>query len=444
MAGEAAGSRRRGNLLYSRAVNPLLSPLHARRNFRLGVLNGMLYTLAETLIDPTLVLVAFVSHLTASPILIGLVAPLRDAGWFLPQLWMSGYIQSLPVKLSIYRPTAVVRLAAWGALAVLALAAPSPAVLLVGFFLAFGTYAVVSGVSGLAFMEVVGKTIAPPQRAVFYAWRLFTGGLAGLGAAALVRWLLGDPGAPAFPRNFGLLFGLGWVAAALGLGAFGLIREPADPNPPPRAQPREQLRRALAVLRAHPNFRRFLYLRASLIIAGAPVPFFAVFAREQLGAPLTMVGTYLSAYTVASLLTNVLVGRFAARLGNRRIMQLGAAATVLMSASVAAMAAAAPGLPASGGSAALWLVPAFVLLGVRETCLGIAGQSLLLDIAPAGDRSLYVGFTNSVLGVVLLSTVLSGVVVATLGFPALLVLGLVAGVTALAAGRRVADPQAPA
>jgi hypothetical protein len=34
-----------------------------RRNFRLGVINGLLFTLAETLLDPTLALAAYVSQL---------------------------------------------------------------------------------------------------------------------------------------------------------------------------------------------------------------------------------------------------------------------------------------------------------------------------------------------------------------------------------------------
>lgn len=67
------------------------------RNFRLGVINGALFTLAETLMDPTLVMVAFVSALTSSPLLIGLIVPLRNTGWFLPQLYVSTFLESVPL-----------------------------------------------------------------------------------------------------------------------------------------------------------------------------------------------------------------------------------------------------------------------------------------------------------------------------------------------------------
>ncbi|MBL8055720.1 MAG: MFS transporter [Anaerolineales bacterium] len=416
----------------------------ASRNFWLGVLNGLFFTLAETLIDPTLVLVAFVSRLTDSPVLIGLVAPLRDGAWFLPQFWLSGYVQSLPVKLTLYRRTAVARLITWGALAALTLAAPAPGVMLVGFFIAFGAYAIASGFGGLAFMEVVAKTVPPSRRVVFFAWRLFSGGLAGLGAAALVRWLLSEAAPLAFPGNFSLLFGLGWIAAALGLAAFGLIREPPDVRPRPRVSAGIQLGRAWQALRADASFRRLIYVRSSLLLAGAAVPFFAVYVRTQLGGPPEMVGAYLSVYTVASLFTNVVLGRLAGRLGNRRLLLVGVWASLAMTGLVAALAGAAAGWGVSGPTAAWWLVPAFALAGVRETSVGISGQPLLMEIAPADDRPLYLGFSNTLLGVVLLSTGLSGVVVAALGFETLLGVSLAAGLLAWLAARRLQEPPRPA
>ncbi|MEK6574531.1 MAG: hypothetical protein AABZ58_09495, partial [Chloroflexota bacterium] len=62
----------------------------AQRDFWLGVLNGLFFLLGETLIDPTLVIATFVSHLTASALWVGLIVPLLDGTWFLPQLWVSG------------------------------------------------------------------------------------------------------------------------------------------------------------------------------------------------------------------------------------------------------------------------------------------------------------------------------------------------------------------
>jgi hypothetical protein len=88
-----------------------------RRSFALGVLNGAVFQFAETLIDPSLVLTWFVSQLSSSNLLAGLVAPLGQAGWFLPQIFVSASIQRMKRKMPIYTLMAVIRAAAWIVLA---------------------------------------------------------------------------------------------------------------------------------------------------------------------------------------------------------------------------------------------------------------------------------------------------------------------------------------
>ncbi|MGQ0603316.1 MAG: MFS transporter [Anaerolineales bacterium] len=427
-------------MLYSRLVFNRFRTGPAR-NFWLGVTNGVAFTFAETLIEPTLVLVAFVKSLTDSPLLIGLVSPLRDVGWFLPQLWVSGFAQALPHKLSLYRRAAVVRAVMWGGLALAIFFVRDATGLLVIFFLAFGIYSFTAGFSGSAFMEVIAKTIPPQRRAVFFAWRLFLGGLVALVASALAGWLIRTDAPLAFPHNFAVLFGVGWVFAAFGLWVFAIIDEPLDSMIRPRASLTTQVKRGLAIFRQNTVYRRFVYMRASLILSGAAIPFYRVYVDGQLGGALDMVGVYLAAAIVANLAANVLFGRFAERLGNRRIFSSGALAGLLMSLIVGALLVWAARWPISGATASLWLVPAFACAGIRESALGIAGQPLLLDIVPSADRSLYLGFTNSILGAVLLTTALSGVIVATVGFPVLLIITLVAHAAALFAALQLRQAQ---
>ena len=66
---------------------------HLRRNFALGLLNGAMFNFAEALMSVDTVLTWFVQRLGGSNFLIGLVGPMRDAGWFLPQLFMAHRLQ---------------------------------------------------------------------------------------------------------------------------------------------------------------------------------------------------------------------------------------------------------------------------------------------------------------------------------------------------------------
>jgi MFS family permease len=428
-------------MLYFSAMSEEFVGPTAQRNFRLGVLNGLLFTLAETLVDPTLVLVAFVGSLTHSPLWLGLVVPLRDGAWFLPQLWVSGFLQSRPRKITLYRWMVVVRMATWLLMTAAVFLIRHPGWLLAVFFVTYGVYALAAGVGGLPFLEVVSKTIPPRRRGQFFAWRLALGGLAAIGASVLVRYLLDDSGPLVFPHNFGLLFALGWIPALIGLAAFALIAEPPDraETVRPRASALAQLTRARQIIRSDGNYRYFLFLRMALLWGGAAIPFFAVYVQQHLGGPLSMVGVYLAVFTGSSLAANVLLGVFSARLGNRRTMVIASQASLIMTGVVLALMFLAEPLRVSGAVASLWLLPVFVLYGVRESAQSVSGQSLLLDIAPPSERTLYIGFTNSLLGLALLSTGLSGLVVARFGFVALTILAFGANLLGIAFAHRMRD-----
>src|SRR5512141_1893578 len=86
---------------------------HLKRNFFLGVFNGAMFNFAEALMQIDTVLTWFVQQLHGSYFLIGLVGPMRDAGWFLPQLFVSKWLEKQPHKLPQYRRMAVIRCIAW-------------------------------------------------------------------------------------------------------------------------------------------------------------------------------------------------------------------------------------------------------------------------------------------------------------------------------------------
>jgi hypothetical protein len=411
----------------------------SRRNFTLGVLNGLFYNLGETLIDPTLVIAAFISRLSDSALWVGLILPLLDGSWFLPQLYVSGYLQSQPRKLTFYRYTAVVRGLAWIGVTASVFFIGHPSLLLAVFFLALTIAAIGSGFSGLSFLEIVSKTIPPKARGWFFAWRLTIAGVMGVGASAAVQWILGPASPLSFPNNFGLLFLAATVLFMLGLYAFAIVDEPPDAAVLPRASWIAQIRRALQIVRSDANYRRFLWLRAALMIAGSAVPFYAVYVQQRLDGSLGMIGIYLATFKIANLTANMIFGRASARWGHHRLMQVAAGAGLVMTVMVLGLAAAAT-RGVAGWAASLWLVPVFVINGVRESGLGVSAQSMLLEIAPQSERSLYLGFTNTFLGIVLLSTGLSGVVVEAFGFPILLIVTLLAYAIALYAALRLRSP----
>ena len=392
-----------------------------RRDFNLGVLNGVLFGGVDTLFDPSLVLVTFASFLTDSPILLGLVYPMSQAGWFLPQLWVSGWFQSKPTALPIYRVMAVIRTICLVLLALTAYAVEDKGWQLFLFFTLLMANQLAAGFSGLSFMDVVAKVVPPGERGLFFAWRLSLGSLLGVGAGVWVRSLLSETSPIRFPNNFALMFAVASVLAAAGMAAFAALREPINQALVPRASLIGQLRRARTALQTDPNFRGFLGLRLALIGGSMATPFFTVFAAQRLQVAAGAVGIFLSANIAASLVAYIVWGQLSARRGNRFVLRIGAGLGVL----VLAFALMAWPLSRLLGAQTL-IVLIFILVGVRDAAVGVSLGPLLLDMAPPAARSLYIGFTNTLVGITVLLTGIGGFIVDGAGFPALFVISLLA------------------
>jgi hypothetical protein len=120
-------------------------------------------------------------------------------------------------------------------------------------------------------------------------------------------------------------------------------------------------------------------------------------------------------------------------------MVLATSLGLAMSALVLGVALFAGPLGVRGMAASLCLLPVYALLSAREAGIGVAAYSLLMDIAPLAERSVYMGFSNSLMGIILLSTGLSGFVVEWWGFAALVVVTLLAYLVALWAALTMRD-----
>jgi len=411
-----------------------------RRDFRLGVINGALFGLAETLTDPALVLVAFVVALGGSPLLVGLAAPIRNAGWYLPQLLISGRTQSAPRKLPIYARVAVLRLAGWGAIAVspLLLGRLSPGAVLAIFFAAFLVAESAAGVAGLPFLEVVSKVIPAGRRGEFFGWRLTLAGAAGILAGWLVHELLREGGPVGLPLNYAALFFLAFLTYVVAMTVFFTVGEPAEAHTVRGIALSEQLRLARGLWAQDSNLRRFLYLRLALIVTGAAIPFYTLFAQRELGLPVEEIGVYLTVYAGASLVANLALGRLSRRMGDRRIMRLSGWASLGMSLVVIVLGLCAARAGAHWLNAGMIVV--YALLGMREAGIGIAGMSMLLGLAGEERRSLYLGLANSVMGLGLLASAASGVLVELAGSLALFVVAALASAGALWFVEGIHDP----
>lgn len=389
-----------------------------RRNFILHVLNGVLFAVSEAFTDPNLVVTALLSQLTTSNVLIGLLAPLRDTGWFLPQLFISPWIERMPRKARFYAKITVVRGAGWVALCTILFTLTQPQALLAAFFGCMLLISLAAGFAGLPFMTVTQKVIPHRRMGLLFGLRQFIGGGLGILVSGTIGVILAGNAFGlhlAFPGNYGLLFVIGTAFFFVASTSFGLIKEEPDPIPNRITPLGTQLRRAREVFASNVRFRNFFFLRVALMFGMTCIPFMTVFARRVLGASDAYLGSLVPVTLSASLLSNLAWARITDRIGSRWVLTVCAVLGSGLCGIVLVIV-----LVTSTGSTPWVLLPlTYALGGAISSGIGGATTPQIIEIVPHGQGPLYFGLLNTLLGVVMLCTSLVGLIADNVSYGAL-------------------------
>jgi len=370
------------------------------------------------------------------------VMPIRYGGWFLPQLLVSGYLQRQERKIPFYRRIVVLRSIMLLNLTLVVAVVPRQSGWLPGlFFLALIAYSLSSGLGGIPFMDSVGKVIPAERRGAFFSQRMFWGGMLALGTSSLVGFLLEEPAGLPFPTNFAVIFGLAFIWLSIAMGSWCFIKEPPEQVDQTHIPWTEQLRRGIGLLKDNARYRTFVAARLCTILAQIAASFYIVYAKTVLGVPAAMVGVYLTVRTASSILSNLVWGRLGDRKGNRLLIRLTNAIGALMPVCALGIGALYKAVPDSR----LWLAWGFAAVfgaaGAFSSGSSIGNINYLFDIAPPKQRALYLGFTNTIFGIGIFSSVLGGLIVDWAGFTVLLSLSAVFYGVAFLLSMTMAEPR---
>ncbi len=423
-----------------------------RRTFVLGIINGTLFILGWSLIDPMTVLPAFVvSVMGGQMIYVGLLAAVIKGGWVWPQIVLQNRIETAARKLPYYRFSALVRALSWvGVIVVIWYgAALRPALLYALVVAGFALYTSAGGVGLIPFYDVVSKAMPAHWRGRFFGWRRVLGGaLAFFLGGPIVKAMLAENCAWPFPRNYAVLALISGGLTLLGLGAFCLAREPDRPVHKHRLSLGRQLLRGPRLFRRDERYRSLIYERALFSFAADfTAPFLFPFALQVLHAPAEAAAVLVPLAAIGRVLANIFWAHLGDEKGNRRLLQIPPS-LVLCVPLLALLARALPSatLFTVAGITFSWQLTT-VALAMFLFSLTLAGQMLgevnyLLEIAPERKRPTYIGF-NAVV-TLLLSTgpILGALLIGggqryTLGFA----LSAVLAVAAIVAARHLTEPR---
>jgi MFS family permease len=402
----------------------------SRKNYWLGVTNGALMNLAHAFEDPRTILPVFVLRLTSSDAMVGLVAGIFMAGWYLPQFLVSSLVEHKERHIPFYILCAKIRIASRIplVLSVFLIGDSTPTLLFWVFLVFYTATSLGAGFAGVPFLEIVAKTVRGKRRGSFFGTRRFIGAVLGIGAGLVAKEVLSPGFRLGFPSNFGLLMSFATVSAAVGIFAFCKVDEPASLVRGERRPFREHIRSGVALLRTDADFRMFMLTRVLWSATAMAFPFYAVYAVTDLGMAESAAGVFVTLWVAGTMLSNFVWSQVIDRLGSKAAL-LGSGVLGIASPVVACLVIFLPeGIislpyPLSGlaenngiGGRHVLFMSTFVMNAFAFNGRLISNMTYLLEISPPERRPTYIGLANSLTFPLALTPVLGGVFAGWTGY----------------------------
>jgi MFS family permease len=388
-----------------------------RWNFFFNVMDGSTFWFGYSFLAPAVILPLYVSHLTGSTLLIGLVAMINSAFWLVPQLFTANWVEHVPVKVKIMikqgfylerLPLLVLPFVTW-------LLIGEPLAALVTFFLIFSWHSFGAGLTAVAWQDMVGKVIPVERRGFFFGLTSFLGNATGVAGAAVAAWLLTRYD---FPYGFIVCFA---IAGIFVLISYFFIAQTREPPMLPDHEPlsfRQYWIRLPVVLKKDHNFANYLITVVVFSMSGMASGFLAVYALRTWSLPDGKVGAFGAALLIGQSVFNLIFGPLADRKGYKLVLEISA----LLAALSVLLALVAPQPD--------WFYMVFALRGATLAG-GFLSMAFVMEFCLPGIRPTYIGLSNTLNGIAsAVAPIVGGLIASMMGYSALFIVALVLALTA--------------
>lgn len=376
------------------------------KNFLFGVINGALFSVFFAFASETTVIPVFISQLTSNKLIIGYTTAIISIGWFIPQFFSSFFAKDKIYKMPMYRFTSMIRMIAWTTVVIITLfittSIPKSLALLL-IVLTISIYSLSDGIAGVAFMDIVAKTIPRGKRSSFFATRIFFGGILSIGAGITVKVVLADPVNFPFPFNFSFLFLLGFIFSFTALISFWFVKEPVSHVTEQKCSFIDYFKNSVKIFKKDKMYRNLL---AAKILSGSctlALPFYIIYAKDILHFKNETVGTLLLVQLMGSIISNFLW----AYLGDKKGAHLVLLAYAVIGFIVPLLALS---IPFTGLAFPIYLL-IFLLIGSSQSASTVGYNDFLLSISPDKERSTYIGLMNTIISIIILFPILGGLLI---------------------------------
>jgi MFS family permease len=375
-------------------------------NFIANVMDGGFFGLAMGFASFSTVLPLFVSNLTDSAVLIGLIMAIHVLGWQLPQLFTAHRVsQQKRYKPMVMFFTIFERVPFLG-LAIVAWFIPQigPTVALL---LTFGLLIIQGVAGGLAanpWQNMIGKIIPRERWGVFFGIQSSASNLL-LAVGAVIAGIILENNIPNV--GFTVCFLLAGVAFTVSYIAIGLTREEETTPVGEGINQKDYWEDIRKILKRDANFRWFVVVRILAQVGTVGFAFYSVYVVRFYGVDEATAGVLTGVMMISEMLFNPIMGWLGDNWSRRGVMAVG----MLCAAISAAIIIWAPSVA--------WFYLSFALAGIAVVVVWTVALSMTLEFGGEHEKPAYIGLANTLVApTAFLIPLLAGWIADSVGYQA--------------------------
>lgn len=355
-----------------------------RHNITVNLLDGGFFGFGLGFSSFITIIPLFVSQMTDSAILIGLIPAIHNVGWQLPQLLTAGWVS----RMKRYKPamlwmTIHERIPFFG-LAFVAwfLLGKNNSIALTLTFILLIWQGLGGGFSGNPWQSMIAKIIPKKYQGTFFGGQAaLMNGMSSISAivAGIILTRLDSP------RDFALLFLLAGISLTISFSILAMNREPEDSEKIIPEMKEPFWRGTRTIWRRDGYFRSFIFSRILMPFATMGYAFYIVYCIKALDMDEFTAGVLTSVLLITQIIANPLMGWLGDRLGHHNMLKVGVVASVLS------------GLLAWWAPSQGWFYLIMILTGVSFVVVWTTSMTMSVQFGSEVHRPIYIGMSNSLL-----------------------------------------------
>jgi len=398
------------------ALNPEVVK-HFKRNFFANIMDAGFWFFGDSFVAAYTILPVFMSTLTDSPILIGLIPALEGAGWFIPQLFLAKHLEGenrrlpLVLKLGIFDRFPYVLLAI-GAFFILKV---DQKVAIVSFVIIYGIKVFSSGLVALPWQELIATIIPVSHRGRYWGSALILGKSMGMIGAVIAGLILANI---AYPLNYAFMFLIGFICASISYFFLSLNIEPEIKRQTPAKNINIWVR-VLTILEADKNFAAFLVNRGFVFLGLMGLGFVTVYGIQKFNLPISYSAIFTAVMLISEIVGYGIWGTIGDKHGYKRVIEFCNLFLIV-------------GLFALLLIESIWgLYIVFGIISFAHSGEYIADQNIAMEFGKETDRPTYIGMSKTLTGpFLLIAPIIGGGLVKLWGYQSMFSTALIISIVA--------------